>query len=90
MHYNKISFVETIKSKIRDAALNDFDSLKKNIIFMMDNLTINYPFILNTYLFKEFKQCSVPLFIANINELHLNYLEAQLHIVSWKFTQMTA
>jgi hypothetical protein len=43
MHYNKISFVETIKSKIRDAALNDFDSLQKDIIFMMDNLTVITP-----------------------------------------------
>jgi hypothetical protein len=87
IHRNNITFVESIKRKIRDSTLSQFgDDASKYILSIKDNLcliptsnasTTTHKNLL-VYLLMQSQLCKVPLFKEANDTWHIAYLEAKL------------
>ncbi len=85
IHRNNIAFNETIKQRIRDSTLVQFDNdVLKYIISVRDNLRLittsskqdNHNDLL-IYIFRELTTCSIEPFKQAVQRWHVEYLEAK-------------
>jgi hypothetical protein len=88
IHRNNIAFIESIKSKIRDTKLSQFDDdVCKYIIHVKDNLRLitvaddlsRKHNDLLVHLFGQLSLSPIRPFREAMEELHVEYLEAKLH-----------
>jgi hypothetical protein len=87
IHHNNIAFIETIKSKIHEATLTQFnDDVDNYIIFVKDNLRLITAAADNstehndliTYLFTQLTKSNITLFKEAVQQWQIEYLEAKL------------
>jgi len=87
VHRSNIAFTETVKAKLRNMALANFDSIDKYLIATKDNLSLiispdaadqTKHNDLLIYLFTQLRECTVAPFKQYIARLHVQYLEASL------------
>lgn len=87
IHRNNIAFVESIKCKICDSTLSQFNGdISKYIFHTKDNLCLIMTSDASTpthtdlliYLFTQLQLCKVPLFKEAVDARHIAYLEAKL------------
>jgi hypothetical protein len=87
VHRSNIAFTETIKAKIRNTNLSEYENIDKYLIGIKDNLSLitssdttdlTKHNDLIIYIFTHLKQCKVTPFYQYISRLHVQYLEASL------------
>jgi hypothetical protein len=87
VHRSNIAFTETIKAKIRNITLADFNTIDKYFINVKDSLSLitssdaadaTKHNDLIIYIFNQLTECSVAPFKHYISRLHVQYLEASL------------
>jgi hypothetical protein len=87
IHRNNIAFIETIKSKIREATLSTFgDDVEKYILYIKDNMRLITATAtdstehndLITYPFTQLTKSTITMFKEAVQKWQIDYLEAKM------------